>query len=317
MTGSVRASGDATLLPLQVDLRDVRSWVASLGSVPDLSGQTDAERLISLGNDLGRKVSELGRVRVELPSRLEALATALDSLTARRAGIVRTDLIATLRTAAADFRSADGVVGKLVGQFQQLADALSLTTGVSQAATEAATHPREVGPGQSLDTQFDLMTMEGRHPGDWIFVTTKVVKQDPLTGETVVIAGRRQTLRLEAYGLYMESRGALLFADPRGKPHGNQSFEASPGLGFHWRVGLKNRPFLNRVLAPGVGVSFTLLDFVDDKDLEVGVAASATFLADLLWVGYGRNLQARMDYFYLGINPMVVVGLGRGSPVGR
>ncbi len=235
----------------------------------------------------------------------------------RRAGVLRADLIAALRAAAAELKSADTAVGKLVSQYKQLAEALSLTTGVSQAATAAAALPRDIAPGRSLDTQFDLMTVDGRHPGDWVFVTTKVVGQDPRSGEAVTIEERRQAFRLEVYGLYMESRGALLFADPRGKPHGSQSYEAAPGIGFHWRFGLKNRPFWNRVVAPGVGMSFALLDFVDNKDLELGVAGSATFLADLLWLGYGRNLQARMDYFYLGINPVTLVGLSRGAAVGR
>jgi hypothetical protein len=49
-----------------------------------------------------------------------------------------------------------------------------------------------------------------------------------------------------------------------------------------------------------------MLDFSDKNDLEIGFAAGVSLFRNLIWTGYGRNLQARANYFYVGTNPLLL-----------
>src|SRR5205085_10772841 len=123
---------------------------------------------------------------------------------------------------------------------------------------------------------------------------------DPIThkSRSISIDSGRQNFRLEIHGPWVEPRGALLFAFPQGHANGHQEFEPAPGLAFQLKYGLKDQPFINRILSPGVGVSFSILDFDDNQAFELGIAGNVSFLMDLLWAGYGRDLQAARNYYY-------------------
>ena len=70
--------------------------------------------------------------------------------------------------------------------------------------------------------------------------------------------------------------------------------------------GMRGNRFWNDVFDPGIGVALTLLDHTDEDDFEVGLAATLSVFRSLIWVGYGRNLQAESEFFHVGINPLVI-----------
>jgi hypothetical protein len=176
---------------------------------------------------------------------------------------------------------------------------------------------RRVGPTQSLDTSLDLLTSGERHPGELAVIEARVVVRSAAGGNDVVLARGRQTFRLRVLGFYLEPRGALLFVDPQDDALAAQSFESAVSLSYVAHVGIKGFGFWNDVLNPGLGVTLSLLDFEDGRDLELGIGGSVTILRDFFFVGYGRDLQAEVNVFYIGVNPLALGDLlslrgGRG-----
>ena len=48
------------------------------------------------------------------------------------------------------------------------------------------------------------------------------------------------------------------------------------------------------------------LDFDDSDSLELGIALGVVLFKHIFHMGYGRNLQAEADCFYVGINPLAL-----------
>jgi hypothetical protein len=159
-----------------------------------------------------------------------------------------------------------------------------------------------------LDTFFDLQTIRDveRHSGDRFHLDIKVFV---MGNEERIVVQDRQDFLVQAYGPYVEPRGALLFVDPRSEIDRDISFQPTVGLGIHMKWGIRGARWWNDWLRPGIGVSFALLDFRDESDFELGIAGSVTVLKDLFWTGYGRNFQAKSEYFYLAVNPLAIPSL--------
>lgn len=194
---------------------------------------------------------------------------------------------------------------------------------------------KAIKPGEPMDTTLDMKTIGAdRRPGDRLVITAEVRKvvpssaaatkgsgadgqdanggqgdSDPAEEEEVVLESGKQALFVEAYGGYWITSGGLLLVDPRSSVSRNINYDPRVGVGYHYHVGIKGSDFWNRSLNPGFGISMAMLDFDDDQRFEVGLAASMTLLNDTLWIGYGRNFQAKANYFYLGFNPYTITKL--------
>lgn len=132
-------------------------------------------------------------------------------------------------------------------------------------------------------------------------------------GSQVSIAQARQTVRLRVSGFYLETRGVLMFADPRRSGFAASSFKPTLGISYMAHYGGMDKDFWNDLLNPGVGLAFALLDYDPNRDFELGLAATGSLFGDFIHVGYGRNLQAGVDFFYIGFNPLVLGDLWNPS----
>lgn len=109
-----------------------------------------------------------------------------------------------------------------------------------------------------------------------------------------------RNLEVRKYGLYTTFNAQLVFYD---RLHdGSASFAAAPGVyyNFHYRPeGWTN--FFDTV-APGLGFHVSTPSFEDGTEIAVGV--QATFLNDVLQIGYARNLSVddEPEMFFLGFD---------------
>ena len=132
-------------------------------------------------------------------------------------------------------------------------------------------------------------------------------------GSQVSIAQGRQTVRLRVSGVYLETRGVLMFTDPRSSGFPASSFKPTLGLSYVAHYGRMDKGFWNDFLNPGVGLALALLDYDPNRDFELGLAATVSLFGDFVHVGYGRNLQAGADFFSIGFNPLVLGDLWNPS----
>ncbi len=305
------ASGDATLQPLIRELRRVEDLVRTLLAfeLPDELGASDIERILALADLLSGRFTALRSTLEALPALLETTSSALLDLLEDLPAELRGETLEILVERFTRLRNELAVsapLRRLVGDVQALLRSLGYNARLREAAGDIESVARPVLGAIDLDTVLDIQTAHGRHPGDRVVLLVRVTASSRSTGEEIVLDDRQRSFRLAVYGFYVETRGALLFADARANLNGNQNYEPVPGLGVNLHYGFANQRFLNEVLDPGFGLSFALLDFDDVHDLELGVGLNLTLFQDLLWVGYGYNLQVDADYFYAGINPLVL-----------
>jgi hypothetical protein len=302
---------DEALTPYITELISARDLFADLEKMPIKSDSTQLDALIIYTQAISVKVTQLKAVVNDGPNRLEKLTTTLERLSREKPQAVNKELKQTIAQAKENFIKETGPLQDTYKNLQEIAKAIGVTADLSAATDSMISQPRQLGIGTSLDTRFDLQSIAGweRHPGDRLSITMKVMPKGADIEKGQSLAFGRQQFALQTYGLYMQSRGALLFVDSRTGSIPKQSYEAAPGVAFHFRYGFKNKPFINDWIAPGIGISLAMLDFDDNKNLELGIAGSVTLIKDLFWVGYGRNLQAQADYFFIGINPIALTSL--------
>jgi len=306
------ATGRAELLPFVNDIRQIIDAVTALRMLPALvqSGAiTDPMAITQIASRLTDAIRIVDKLTNDVPARAQALAASLQAQLAQATPELQREAKDTLDLVVSTLTQGPNLKS-LVDELRKIAAAVGLTGDVAQAADATSRQARDVAPGRSLDTSLDLATIIGeRHPGDIVNLTATVRRG--AGGDVVTIFQGRQSIRIEKYGWYSETRGALLFVQPAETLARNVSFQPAPAIGYYWRYGAKNKPGLNHELALGIGATLTLLDFDDEHDMEIGVAVGVTFLHDLFWAGAGRNLQAQKNYYYLGINPLALTGLFR------
>lgn len=305
---SLEDSGEQALQPFAERVRSIKDHLASISGaqIPDSTNIVEVvEAIQGLTDDLLNLREELPATIAQLQAELiTALGTTLPEIATqakKTLGDLRSGLLANSK-ALRTFRD----------QITDAIKALRVTGELANAAEAATRRAKELNVGVPLDTSLDLQTVAAeRHPGDLLHVGVQVEHIEQAGGKSTPLIQGRQTFRLEKYGWWAETRGALLLVDPRGEIERDVAYQPVPGLGYHWHYGFKGRPFLNHDLAFGLGLSLALLDFQDKDDFELGIAASATILRDIFWVGYGRNLQAKSNFFYVGVNPLTLAELFR------
>ncbi len=308
LINDLESSGQDNLGPTIDQAKATRDWAKGLADMPVLEGGTDIEKLASLSRQLDQKVRAMVLAVGNLPTALRTLVADAQNLVEDVPNTLHQDTMAALGTAADNYEADHGRLFELYTEVKELAGVLGFGKGVAGSVDDVARIPREIREGQSLDTYFDLQTIRDaeRHPGDRFQLNVKVFV---MGDEERMLVQERQDFLVQVHGPYVETRGALLFVDPRSEIERDISFQPTVGLGIHMKWGIPGAGWWNDWLRPGIGVSFAILDFQDRSDFELGVAGSITMFKDLFWTGYGRNLQAKADYFYLAVNPLAIPAL--------
>ncbi len=295
--------------PLHAEAKGLIETINMLTNVPTLQAADNAGKLLEIGTLLDTSSRRMLRDVTDLPSRFRSLAANMIAYNATHPGVVNTASAQNFTDFAGVFANNITYFSQISSQFREVAKAIDIGAGVALQARDLV--PRAAEGDQDLDTTLDMRSVGPRYPGDRVIVDISVVSDDPQTKERKVLMQGRKEFKLEAYGLYMETRGALLMVQPQGTIDRNVSYQPTLGLGYHWKYGMKNNDFWNHGLSPGLGFSIALLDFSDKQPVEIGLALSATFFRDMFWVGFGRNFQANANYFYIGLNLSEVGGLLR------
>lgn len=249
-----------------------------------------------------------------LPARLKEAVARIDRVLLAESATLRAQLKGDLEPLVSAW---DGLESWWKTQVQAPLDALAADAspvGTLGEEAEAATRQARDLMGGSLDTSLDLVRARvPAYPGDEVHLMATLSRKRVADGAWEEVASDRQALAVEKYGFYTETRGGLLFVQPRTAGTREGSFMAVPALLFQARWGFEGAaPWVNQGVIPGLGLSFSLLDLDDKKDTELGVALNLSFFKNLLWIGYGRDLQAKANYAYLGLNPLVFYQLAKG-----
>jgi hypothetical protein len=295
---------DANDTPALREARAARALVRTLAAPNlQLTGTTDADRLLFVANTLSQQADDLLAAVRDLPNALRRLAEAVRTQTVLAARQTVKDALKVIDDSTKAFIEQQAFFRGLVDNTRQLAAAFRRNRSMVNSAANLVAAARSIGETE-LDTELRLARIKGDlHVGDRIDVAAALYRRDPDTGERKAIEDETQTFVVERYGIFPDNiRGALLFVDPRSKIERDIAYQPVPAVGYFWKLGFREKRALNRAL-PAFGVSLSLLDFKDGDSLELGVAGSVS-LFDLIWTGYGRNLQAKADYFFVGANPL-------------
>lgn len=308
----------ASVDALAAQVRQARDLLETLSTVPDFETADDVQVLLVIADRLDGQLQGFLAAFSALGSVLPNLATTLGDRAAEFPDAIRTETIDALDAAGRALRERPEVQA-VATRVSEIAVGLGLTRRVHESGRGVVETARRVDPNRPLDTFLDLMTVGERHPGDRIDIRARVVIESPGGAETIALA--RQTLRLRVEGVYLEPRGALIFADPRTGDFTDISYQPTVAVSYvaHW--GRMGHGFWNDVFNPGLGATLSLHQFDPERDFELGIAGTVTLFRDLFLVGYGRNLQARADYVFVGVNPLAVGSLwqpgGSGPPAGE
>ena len=307
------AARDESLSPAISEIVSVRDLISGLDKMPVFSEASKLDELLAISGAISTKASQLEAVVARAPGDLEKLSNTIQRLAKERPGVINSRLQKAVLSTKSGIAKELEPLQASYKTLRELAQAIGITTEVAQAADNMASKSKELGVGASLDSRFDLQTIKGwqRHPGDQLFLTLRIDPKGADSARGNSLAFGRQNFRLETYGAYLQARGALLFVDSRSGNVPKQSYGAAPGVAFHLKYGIKDQPWWNEWLSPGVGVSLAMLHFDNNKNFELGIAGSLTLIRDLFWVGYGRDLQAQANYFFVGINPIALGSLYR------
>jgi hypothetical protein len=301
---NLRGYADASLLSLTAQARELAGQVKVLVKTFDSEAPLDAVSAMGLMYQLSTGIDDILAVVRELPRKLTKLVSTLDEQMARLSDRVSQETVENLRKAGKDI-SQRPEIQQLIGSIEAVGNILGRTARISETALATGSIGRDVAPDKSLDTFLELMSAGERHPGDTVTLHINV-EWDDGAGRKRIVASAIQQFKIRAVGPYVESRGSLLFVDPQRSDLADQSYEPAIALSFMCHYNRKGWKTWNDIFNPGLGLTFSLLDFEDGRDFELGISGSFTLFGDLIWAGYGRNLQAEADFFYIGINPLAV-----------
>ena len=305
--------------PLVEQVRQGRELLEALTTVPVFDTVDDVAVLMTIVDSFDAQIRSFLAAFSTLGTVLPNLAVSLGDRAAEFPDAIQTGTVHALDEAGRALRERAEIqaVAQRVGE---IAIGLGLSRRVLDSGRGVNETARSVDPNVPLDTHLDLTRAGERHPGDRIDLRARVVIEDEAGTETS-LAQTRQTLRLRVQGVYLQPRGALIFADPRTGGFDNVSFQPTIGVSYVAHYGWMGKGFWNDFLDPGIGLTVALHQFDPDKDFELGIAGTVTILRDLFFVGYGRNLQARADFFFVGVNPLALGDLwrlsGSGPPAGQ
>ena len=300
----VRSSARTDLGPVLTDAIAARDLVQQLNSTTlTIDGTTDAQRLLNVANSMSTTAQTLLDASKGIPDDLNKLANDTETAVKTTADATLSQSEAMVKQAASDFIAKQTFFTTLANQLMSLGQLLAADSRVALSADRLAATAR------NLDTTLDLRTIPGDvHVRDNIVVQAALYRRDS-TGQLTQVSTDSQAFVIQRYDIFPDSvRGGLIFAEPRSKIDRDISYQPVPALGYYWRTGIHGHPTWNAI-SPSFGFTMALLDFSDTNTMEIGFAGGVSILRDLAWVGYGRNLQAKANYFYVGTNPLLLVKL--------
>jgi hypothetical protein len=299
-------------LPLLVQAQNARRLVQTINSAQlTLAGTSNMDRLLGLANSVSTTANGLVSASQTLPSDLQKLATDTEALEKKRAGIVKAATLAAIKGAATNFLTQQTYFKALAGNIKSLSSQFAANNEAALSAARLEETAISIAQTPNLSTSLDLSRIAGDvHVRDRIVVQAALYRVNADNSRTVVASGQ-QSFAVQEYGFFADNvRAGLLFVQPRSRIERTISYQPTPALGYYWRYGSTKHPRWN-TLSPSFGFTMTLLDFNDADDLELGFAGGISLVRDLVWTGYGRNLQAKANYFYVGMNPLLFVELIR------
>jgi hypothetical protein len=306
----VKASARTDLGDVIRDATAVRDLVRQLNAATlTLEGSSDADRLLNLATSLTEMAQMLTDIRTTLPGGLAKLAADTEAALKNSVDTALTKAQTMIKQAASDFLAKQTFFRELAGNLIAIGQLLEADSRLALSAENVAATARALDSSTDYGTTLDLRTIAGDvHVRDHIVVQAGFYRRDP-AGTLTQVALDSQSFVIQRYSIFPDSvRGGLLFVQPRSKIERDISYQPVPALGYYWRSGIKGHPTWN-ALGPSFGLTLALLDFKDNSDMELGIAGGISLLRDLAWIGYGRNLQARANYFYVGTNPLLLVKL--------
>jgi hypothetical protein len=281
--------------------------IAALQDLRDAAKNPTLDDVLALFDDIGKRWIELRSAVTNVPKATTILIDNLRGVLDSQAALLGTDLTKRLADHLDTLRTVAPELSTLVSRFGTLLGRVRVSGEIALGMKEIDRVARSLNSAD-LDTEIVTDTAKERRPGDRLYVRIWVVRADE-TDPSKALTSDGFSFRLRTLGFYTEFEGGLIFADPRGTVPRDQDFAIAPAISYNLKYGMKDASFWNDVLNPGLGISFALLDFEDESSLEIGIAGNLTLFNDLVWVGYGRNLQAEADYFYVGVNPLAIADL--------
>jgi hypothetical protein len=306
----IKNDANTDLATVRKDVTTVRDFVHLLnGTNITLAGATDADKLLNLAAQFSTAQQDLMDIGTSLPAAIQKLIPELEAAVKTHATAVFTQTIATVKAAATGFVQSQTFFVSLANNLKELAGQMEADSRVALSAERLAETARALEPNTDYSTKLDLRTIAGDvHNRDQIVVQAALYHYDA-NKKPVAVQTSAQTFIVQSYGLFADSvRGGLLLVQPRSKIERDISYQPVPALGYYWRVGIQGHSTFNAA-SPSFGFTVALLDFKDSETVEIGLGAGITLLRNMAWVGYGRNLQARANYFYVGTNPLGIIKL--------
>lgn len=297
-------------------LKDVRSLQALFNPLKCseiLDASTQAGGLVLFANTLDQLTRSLWTFIREAPLYFQNLAKDVLALAASTPGVMKEETVDYFGGLWTNFRDEFSEIESGAKSFEKVSNKLSkallLTADFSLVGKDLV--GRKLDPEESLDTELDMKTIGGvRRPGDRLVVSMNL-KQKAGEAEEVALESDAKSLFVEAYGGYLVTSGSLLFVDPRSPIDRDLSYEPAVGLSYNFHYGIKGNDFWNRTLNPGIGVTFSMLNFSDTSRFELGVGLGVSLFHNSVLIGMGRNINANSNYFYVGFSPYTLTGLFR------
>lgn len=303
----IRAAASTDLGGLLKEVEAARTLVHTINSADlTLAGTSDADKLLGLATSMSDTANGLIAAADDLPGDLQKLGTDVEAAVKKNIKIATTDTIAAIKAAATGFAQQQTFFIALANNLKALSDQFSANSDAALSAERLETTARAIATTTDLSTSLNLAMIAGEvHVQDQIVLQAGLYRRNADGTYTSVDKGQ-QSFVVQRYGVYPDSvRGGLIFAQPRSTIDRDISYQPVPALGYYWRYGIQNHPGWNSA-SPSLGFTMALLDFNDKDDLEIGFAAGVSLFRNLLWTGYGRNLQAHANYFYVGLNPLLL-----------
>lgn len=303
----IRAAATADLGDLLKQVQAARTLVHTLNSANlTLAGTTDADKLLNLATSMSDTANGLIAAADSLPTDLDKLGKDVEAAVKKNAKIATTETIAAIKAAALGFAQQQTFFIALANNLKTLSNQFSANSDAALSAQRLETTARAIATTADLSTSLNLAMIAGDvHVQDQVVMQAGLYRRNA-DGTYTSLDKAQQSFVVQRYGVYPDSvRGGLIFAQPRSKTDRDVSYQPVPALGYYWRYGIQNHPGWNAA-SPSLGFTMALLDFSDKNDLEIGFAAAVSLFRNLVWTGYGRNLQAHANYFYVGLNPLLL-----------
>ncbi|MEA2337570.1 MAG: hypothetical protein QOE82_1577 [Thermoanaerobaculia bacterium] len=310
LIAQLKASARTDLGPILTDATAARDLVHSLNATTlTVTGATDADRLLNIANSLNTTAQTLIDSAQGLPDDLTKLANDTETAVKTTADAALSKAEALVKQAASDFLAKQTFFITLANNLMSLSQLLGADSRLALSADRIATTARNLDTNTDYSTTLDLRTIPGEvHVRDNIVVQAALYRRDA-NGQLTQVTTDSQAFVIQRYNIFPDSvRGGLIFVEPRSTIERDINYQPAPALGYYWRTGIHGHPTWNAI-SPSFGVTMAMLDFSNSNTMELGIAGGISVFRDLAWVGYGRNLQAKANYFYVGTNPLLLVKL--------